>query len=110
MKPIRKTVCLKFSVCNYPPNDVFHQVQLMNAIELNTMTHDGKVSVTLPTSCGSEWHDKPVRVIIMLEDNVEPKAKQPLLANLKQIKISAPADFSSHIDDYLNGIKVVQSV
>jgi hypothetical protein len=77
----------------------------MNAIELNTMTHDGKVSVTLPTSCGSEWNEKPVRVIIMLEDHIEPKVKRPLLNSLKQIKISAPEDFSSHIDDYLNGDK-----
>jgi hypothetical protein len=77
----------------------------MNAIELNTMTHDGKVSVTLPASCGSEWNDRPVRVIVMLEDDLQSKAKQPLLTSLKQIKISAPEDFSSHIDDYLNGAK-----
>jgi hypothetical protein len=77
----------------------------MNAIELNTTTHNGKISLTLPQSCGSEWNDKPVRVIIMLEDHIEAKAKQPLLASLKQIKISAPEDFSSHIDDYLNGDK-----
>lgn len=67
----------------------------MNAIELNTTTHNGKISLTLPQSCGSEWNDKPVRVIIMLEDTAEPKAKRPLLASLKQIKISAPEDFSS---------------
>jgi hypothetical protein len=81
----------------------------MNAIEVNTTAHNGKISLTLPQSCGSEWNDRPVRVIIMLEDNAEPKAKRPLLASLRQIKISVPEDFFSHHDDYLNGINNVQS-
>lgn len=79
----------------------------MNAIELNATAHNGKISLTLPQSCGSEWNNRPIRVIVMLEDHVEPKAKQPLLASLKQIKIFALEDFSSHIDDYLNGNKGV---
>lgn len=37
----------------------------------------------------------------------EPQSETSLFRKLKQIKISAPADFSENIDDYLTGEKNV---
>jgi hypothetical protein len=77
----------------------------MNAIELNTIAHNGVITVTIPEALRPQWDEKAIRVIVMaIEDElVNPKAS--LLSSLKQIKIAAPADFSENLDAYLNGEK-----
>lgn len=80
----------------------------MNAIELNAVARDGRVCVAIPDAYRQEWDDKPVRVIVIVdEDAALPKPKTSLLARLQEIKISGPADFSENIDAYLNGEKHV---
>lgn len=77
----------------------------MNAIELNTIAHNGVITVTIPEALRTQWDEKAIRVIVMaIEDEpINPKAS--LLSSLKQIKIAAPADFSENLDAYLNGEK-----
>jgi len=77
----------------------------MNAIELNTIAHNGVITVTIPEALRTQWNEKAIRVIVMaIEDEpINPKAS--LLSSLKQIKIAAPADFSENLDAYLNGEK-----
>lgn len=78
----------------------------MNAIELNAVARDGRVTVTIPDAYCHEWDDKPVRVIVIVDEDVAlPKPKASLLTRLQEIKISGPADFSENIDAYLNGEK-----
>lgn len=77
----------------------------MDAIELNAIAHDGTVTVTLPELYRQAWNEKPVRVLLIKEDEVQSPSKGSLLANLRQIKISGPVDFSENIDAYLNGEK-----
>lgn len=78
----------------------------MNAFELNTVARDGRVTVTLPDAYRQAWEAKPVRVIVIVDENAAlPKPKASLLTRLQEIKISGPADFSENIDAYLNGEK-----
>ncbi len=78
----------------------------MNAIELNAIARDGRVCVTIPDAYRQAWDDKPVRVIVIIEEeSSRPKAKTSLLTRLQEIKISGPADFAENIDAYLNGEK-----
>ena len=77
----------------------------MNAIELSTIAHNGEVTVTIPDAYRHAWDAKPVRVIIIAEEESSPKPKTSLLSSLRQIKINGPADFSENIDAYLNGEK-----
>lgn len=77
----------------------------MDTIELNAIAHDGTVTVTLPELYRNAWNEKPVRVLLIKEDDPQPQLKGSLLAHLRQIKISGPTDFSENIDAYLNGEK-----
>lgn len=77
----------------------------MNAIELNTIAHNGVITVTIPETLRSQWNEKAVRVIVMAIEDKPIKPKASLLSSLKQIKIAAPADFSENFDAYLNGEK-----
>jgi hypothetical protein len=82
----------------------------MQAIEFKTILHNG--TVTIPTEYSPEWEGKSIRVILLTDDESEhsTSAATPtasLFSRLKQIKISAPADFSENIDAYLNGEKDV---
>jgi hypothetical protein len=78
----------------------------MNAIELNAVARDGRVTVIIPDAYRQAWDDKSVRVIVIVdEDAAPPKPKASLLARLQEIKISGPADFAENIDSYLNGEK-----
>lgn len=78
----------------------------MNAIELNAVARDGRVTVTIPDAYRQAWDDKSVRVIVIVdEDAAPPKPKASLLVRLREIKISGPADFAENIDAYLNGEK-----
>ena len=69
----------------------------MNAIELDAIAHDGKVIVSIPEAYREQWNDKAVRVIILATDEVALKPNASLLSSLKQIKISAPEDFSQNL-------------
>ncbi len=100
----------------------------MQAIEFQTILHNG--TFTIPTEYLSQWEGKTIRVIVLDEavpsspsaetnplhsgskgDRIEPidrsAATDSLFSRLKQIKISAPPDFSENLDDYLNGEKHV---
>lgn len=79
----------------------------MNAVELNAIAHDGTVTVTIPEAYREEWNEKPVRVIIMVDEPSSEKPKSSLFSSLRRIKISGPADFSENIDAYLNDEKDV---
>jgi hypothetical protein len=82
----------------------------MQAIEFKTTIHNG--IVTLPPKYSSEWEGKIIRVIVLENQNSEntdipnPNTSS-LFSRLREIKISAPADFSENIDAYLNGEKSV---
>jgi hypothetical protein len=67
----------------------------MNAIELDAIAHDGKVSI--PEAYREQWNDKTVRVIILASDEPAAKPKTSPLSSLKQIKISGPEDFSENL-------------
>lgn len=79
----------------------------MHAIELDAIAQDGKVVVTLPEAYRKSWNDKAVRVIVMAEAEPTNHPKPSLMSALKQIKISAPEDFSENLDAYLSGEKHV---
>jgi hypothetical protein len=93
----------------------------MQAIEFKTTLHNG--TVILPPEYSSQWEGKTIRVILLdeavlpsaiaaphrIESSVteieQSKETGSLLSRLRQIKISAPSDFSENIDAYLNGEK-----
>jgi len=82
----------------------------MQTIEFKTTIHNG--IVTIPSEYSHDWEGKSILVIVLEDNNMENKAKpspdnNSLLSRLRQIKISAPADFSENIDNYLNGEKHV---
>lgn len=77
----------------------------MNTIELNAITHNGRISITLPEECRDAWNEKPVRVIVMMEEETNKREKQSLLSHLKQIHISGPKDLSDEHDAYQSGEK-----
>jgi hypothetical protein len=98
----------------------------MKAIEFKTILHNG--TVVVPPEYSSQWEGKTIRVIFLdevvqseadsSEDSVKVAGRQgalvdqlevksSLFSRLKQIKISAPRDFSENIDAYLNGEKNV---
>ncbi len=101
----------------------------MQAIEFKTTLHNGVV--TIPPEYSAQWEGKTIRVIVLdeaaphpsaeanpLKGSVtcegdlispiaEPIASNSLFSRLKQIKISAPPDFSENLDAYLNGEKNV---
>lgn len=78
----------------------------MNAIELNAVARDGRVTVTIPPACRQAWEDKPVRVIVIVDEELAPAKPKPfLLTRLQEMKIDGPADFAENIDAYLNGEK-----
>ena len=101
----------------------------MQAIEFQTTLHNG--IVTIPPDYAAQWEGKTIRVIVLdaaapipateanpLTGSVtfegdllapidEPIAPDSLLSRLKQIKITAPPDFSENLDAYLNGEKNV---
>jgi hypothetical protein len=102
----------------------------MQAIEFKTILHNG--TLTIPAEYSSQWEGKSIRVIVLddaapappstetnpLESSVtsegdlissmdEPIESGSLFSRLKQIKISAPPDFSENLDAYLNGEKDV---
>jgi hypothetical protein len=100
----------------------------VQAIEFKTILHNGIVS--LPPEYSSQWEGKTIRVILLdeaerdeiaeanlpknnvtIEDDPssvnQPEASSSLFSRLKQIKISAPPDFSENLDAYLNGEKNV---
>lgn len=79
----------------------------MHAIELDAIAHDGKITLTLPEAYREPWNDKAVRVIVMAEAEPANQPKPSLMSALKQIKISAPEDFSENLDAYLSGDKHV---
>lgn len=78
----------------------------MQAIEFETTLHNG--IVTLPPEQATQWEGQAVRVIVLNPaDATLPASISPpptsLLSQLRQIKISAPPDFSENVDAYLNG-------
>jgi hypothetical protein len=91
----------------------------MQAIEFKTTLHNG--TVILPPEYSSQWEGRTIRVILLDEAVPSPaiavadplkssvifidqsEETGSLLSRLKQIKISAPSDFSENIDAYLNG-------
>ena len=79
----------------------------MQAIEFETTLHNGMV--TLPPEQATEWEGQAVRVIVLnpADAPTRPESITPpspsLLSQLRQIKISAPPDFSANVDAYLNG-------
>jgi hypothetical protein len=96
----------------------------MRSLEFKATPQNG--IVTLPSEYSSEWEGKTIRVILLDEattstplsdaktshlekvpSDVVPQLEesQSLLSRLKQIKISAPSDFSENLDAYLNGEK-----
>jgi hypothetical protein len=100
----------------------------MQAIEFQTTLHNGVV--TLPPEYSAQWEGKTIRVIVLentttsetatalpqdslTQENDQPAAiseltaADSLLSRLKQIKITAPSDFSENLDAYLNGEKNV---
>jgi hypothetical protein len=92
----------------------------MQAIEFKTTLHNG--TVTIPPEYSSQWEGKTIRVILLDEANplndtvtiegdlvspVDQPETSSLFSRLKQIKISAPPDFSENLDAYLNGEKNV---
>jgi len=77
----------------------------MNAIELDAIAHNGKVVAVIPEAYREQWNDKAVRVIVLSVDEPTSQPKTPLLASLRQIKVSGPVDFSENLDAYLNGEK-----
>ena len=101
----------------------------MQAIEFQTTLHNGVV--TIPPDYAAQWEGKNIRVIVLdeaapipaneakpIQGSVtdkgdlgssinEPIAPDSLLSRLKQIKITAPPDFSENLDAYLNGEKNV---
>jgi hypothetical protein len=101
----------------------------MQAIEFQTILHNG--TFTIPAEYLSQWEGKTIRVIVLDEATPSspsaetnqlhssrsegdrtapidrPAASGSLFSRLKQIKISAPPDFSENLDDYLNGEKHV---
>lgn len=77
----------------------------MHAIELNAVAHNGIITISIPEAYRQQWNEKAVRVIILVADEPVVQSKLPLLSQLKQIKISAPTDFSENLDAYLNGEK-----
>jgi hypothetical protein len=101
----------------------------MQSIEFKTILHNGIVN--LPLEYSSQWEGKTIRVILLDEaeldgvaeanlpkNNVvthkgnlpcvdQPEASSSLFSRLRQIKISAPPDFSENLDTYLNGEKSV---
>ena len=79
----------------------------MNAIQFDTIAHDGIVTVTIPESDRLQWDGKNVRVLVLALDEPQTKPKASLLTSLKQIKLSGPEDFAENHDAYLNGIKHV---
>ena len=101
----------------------------MQAIEFQTTLQNGVV--TIPPEYSAQWEGKTIRVIVLddaaptpateakpIQSSVtnggdlgssinEPIAPDSLLSRLKQIKITAPSDFSENLDAYLNGEKNV---
>jgi len=101
----------------------------MQAIEFKTTLHNG--IVTIPPEYSAQWEGKTIRVIVLddaapipatevnpLKGSItdegdllapidQPEATSSLFSRLKQIKISAPPDFSENLDAYLNGEKNV---
>jgi len=100
----------------------------MQAIEFKATLHNG--IVTIPPEYSAQWEGKTIRVIVLDDDAPIPATEanplkgsvtyegdlispidQPetssLFSRLKQIKISAPPDFSENLDAYLNGEKNV---
>lgn len=87
----------------------------MEAIEFQTIPHDG--TVTIPPEYAAQWEGKTIRVIVLdapvhhpaaTEADSDQSGEPPsLFSRLKQIKISAPADFSENLDAYLIGEKNV---
>jgi len=84
----------------------------MQAIEFNAILHQG--TVTIPPQYSSQWEGKNIRVIFLEESEADltaltdqPDESNSLFSRLRQIKISAPSDFSENLDAYLNGEKYV---
>jgi hypothetical protein len=84
----------------------------MQAIEFKTILQNG--TVTIPTQYSPQWEGKAIRVILLADPDDSPEQPviqaaptESLFARLRQIKISAPADFAENLDAYLNGEKNV---
>ena len=88
----------------------------MKAIEFTATLQDGTINIPLPYY--EQWNGKRIRVLLLEDSELShapsdrstaienPSQDQPaLLTQLQQIKITAPADFSENIDQYLNGEK-----
>ncbi len=72
----------------------------MQAIEFKTTIHNG--IVTLPSQYSDDWEGKSIRVIVLEDNNTEniPTVStntSSLFSRLRQIKISAPSDFSEKL-------------
>jgi hypothetical protein len=81
----------------------------MQAIEFKTILQNG--TVTIPSQFSPQWEGKAIRVIVLSDDESEivssATPSESLFSRLKQIKISAPEDFTENLDAYLNGDKNV---
>jgi hypothetical protein len=59
---------------------------------LNTIAHNGVITVTIPEALRMQWNEKAIWVIVMAIEDEPTTPKASLLSSLKQIKIAAPAD------------------
>jgi hypothetical protein len=75
----------------------------MHAIELTSTAHEGQVTLSIPEAYRHDWNDKPVRVILMVDDEPPARPKGSLLSSLKAIQIEGPEDLSERHDAYING-------
>lgn len=81
----------------------------MNAIELNAVARNGRVTVTIPDAYRQAWDDKSVRVIVIVDEEAAlPTPKASLLARLQEIKINGPADFAENIDAAQAGFRCAE--
>lgn len=72
----------------------------MNAIEFDTIAHNYQAVITIPEAYREQWNNQAVHVIVMATDKADETPKTSLMSALKQIKITAPEDFSENLDAY----------
>ena len=61
----------------------------MNAIEFDTIAHNGQVVITIPEAYLEQWNNQAVHVVVTATDKAAEKPKTSLMSALKQIKITA---------------------
>jgi hypothetical protein len=54
----------------------------MHALELTSTAHDGQVTLSIPEAYRHDWNNKPVRVILMVDDEPPARPRGSLLSSL----------------------------